>query len=208
MKKNIVVFLIIALIIFVGFHYWGETVALKTENNYLNSKIDTLLNDADIKNLLMENVLNQFRCEDSDVALPLFLIDENNNKKNIGELSNDSPVLVFRFSEYNCGICSEFQIKIIKEFMLRYGENGIILITTFRNKRDLMIFKKINNLSIPIYRVDKNLLNPVIEELNFPYYFILNTNGTMNSVHIPAKEVPLITQQYLQIVGEKYLKIN
>lgn len=49
-------------------------------------------------------------------------------------------------------------------------------------------------------------LNIPLEELGFPYFFVLNENLTIFHIVIPDKNTPALTQKYLEIINERYFE--
>ena len=74
-----------------------------------------------------------------------------------------------------------------------------------RNNR---IFKR----EIPLYGIrdmdvyNTNTFNIPVEELGFPYYFILNSNLQISNVFIPDKATPSITNIFLKSVNKKFVE--
>jgi len=172
----------------------------------LNLKIDSLMHYQHFTDMLIENTTFQFDCEGSNLEIPLSLIDENNKRCRINEISGANTTLIFRFSEINCTSCVETQFRLIRKYISKYGKNNIIIVASYSNIRNLTIFKRINEISIPIYRIEQNQLCQKVESLNVPYYFLLEDEVEMRMIHIPSKEIPSLTLNYLNLIGKRFEK--
>jgi hypothetical protein len=47
-----------------------------------------------------------------------------------------------------------------------------------------------------------------VEELAYPYYFILHNNMTISDIFIPDKAAPTITNNYLEMIYKRYFTVK
>ncbi|MBZ4676472.1 MAG: hypothetical protein JG782_1091 [Anaerophaga sp.] len=118
-------------------------------------------------------------------------------------LKGQRQILVCRFSKMHCASCVDFVIQLLQNWTDSIGKEKILFLGNHRNNR---IFKR----EIPLYGIqDMNVYNTYtfnipVEELGFPYYFILDSNLQISNVFIPDKATPNITNLYLKKINEKF----
>jgi hypothetical protein len=128
------------------------------------------------------------------------LQNEQGDTVHFYDLVGGKPKLVFRYSELNCNVCVDSQIDFIKEFVNRYGYDNLIMISNYKYKRNLSLFKILNNINNEIYNM--NVLDSSLDVLNIPYYFILDEQPTM--FHFPEKFFPEDTKEYFKSIDNQY----
>jgi hypothetical protein len=117
-------------------------------------------------------------------------------------VQNDSlPKFVFFHTEINCNSCVEEDIAVINEFCDSIGQEHILFLTSYKAKRDLIVFKRINKIKYDVYNVPSTGLP--VEILDFPFCFIL-IDGKAECVFVPIKEDNSHLKRYLKMVAKKY----
>lgn len=114
--------------------------------------------------------------------------------------------LAFFHSEVNCNSCVESNISFLNDLGDSIGRQNIIFLTSYKNKRDLSIFKRINQIKFPVYNVNSTGL--AIEELNEPFFFVINEHLKAECVFVPIKEDSLHLKRYLDLIKRKYFSDN
>jgi hypothetical protein len=114
----------------------------------------------------------------------------------------ETPKLVFFHSELNCNSCVEENIYLLNNFGNTIGNEHILFLTSYKNKRDLTLFRRINKIKSHIYNVSS--IGLPIEELNYPFCFVINKEGKAECVFIPIKEDSLYFKRYLEMIKNKY----
>lgn len=114
----------------------------------------------------------------------------------------ESIKLVFFHSEVNCNSCVESNIPFLNDFGDSIGKQNIIFLASYKQKRDLTVFKRINQIEFPVYNVVSTGL--AVEELNEPFFFVINDNQKAECVFVPIKEDSLHIMRYLNMVKSKY----
>lgn len=115
------------------------------------------------------------------------------------------PKLIFRYSELHCDVCVDQQIKTLKLFKEKIGSDNIIVLANYELLKNLILFKRLNALDIPVYKLSGRM-NLELEENDTPYFFILDKNNVANDFFIPIKEINNYTYRYLNVMFEKYFK--
>ena len=124
------------------------------------------------------------------------------------EVIGKTPKIFFRDSELKRSVCVDGQIKLIKPLVKELGRENIILLSTYRNHRSGIIFKRINNLDVEIYNLgDQNLGLPP-EHSNAPFVFITDSTLTARLVFVPAKEIPALSEEYYKVLRIRFKEMN
>jgi hypothetical protein len=116
----------------------------------------------------------------------------------------NSPVLFLRFTEYSCHVCVEQALKKIQNMHSSFKTEKFAILASYENLRDLLLFKKNNNIDYPIFTIDTVSLSIPLETLNFPYFFILNKKFQATNLFYPLTSLPELTDNYLEILRKKY----
>ena len=123
----------------------------------------------------------------------------------LSQLVSKSPILIYRYADINCNTCYEAQIEIIqKEFKDEYEK--VAILCSYQEERHFSIFKKMNHIEAPIYRIDYDAFTWAVQDYENPYYFVLYPDMSISNVFMPDRTLPKLTQIYLK--GIKQLLNN
>lgn len=131
--------------------------------------------------------------------------DANHNLVGLNEmfLNHEDKILVCRFSELDCESCIDYAIKSMKEYSVRMGIENILYLGNYRNNR---IFNRQRAMcgidSCRSLNVAK--LGLPIEDLNQPYYFVLDSSLLVSNVFIPNKTTQRMLNTYFDVLCDKY----
>lgn len=114
--------------------------------------------------------------------------------------------LAFFHSEVNCNSCVESNISFLNDLGDSIGRQNIIFLTSYKHKKDLSVFERINQIKFPVYNVNSTGLT--IEELNKPFFFVINEHLKAECVFVPIKEDSLHLKRYLNLIKQKYFSDN
>lgn len=114
-----------------------------------------------------------------------------------------SKKLIFRYSELHCDECVDQQIESLKKYKERIGNENILILADYANINNLILFKRLNSIEIPVYRLSKKM-NLKLEEKDVPYFFVIDSSFTARDFFIPIKEIDGYTDNYLNIISEKH----
>ncbi|MDR1743875.1 MAG: hypothetical protein LBR48_08700, partial [Dysgonamonadaceae bacterium] len=94
------------------------------------------------------------------------------------DIVGDSAKLIVRFSDTNCEECIRFiVVKLLRlSAEQQWDKSKILFLASFKNPRDLGIFKERLHIDFPVYIVED--LQIPAETLNVPYCFA--TDGSLN----------------------------
>ncbi|MDR2145274.1 MAG: hypothetical protein LBE91_02275 [Tannerella sp.] len=105
------------------------------------------------------------------------------------------PRLIFCFSTNTCSPCVESAIEFIKEVFPDYTENEMIIITgdyPLRLRDSVYGKKMLSGITLPI------------NEIEVPFFFILDKKMEVSLLHLFNKLNPDITKVYLEEIKKKY----
>ena len=156
---------------------------------------------ADLRDYMLMNI---FQYEEFSF-LPYNVVKDMKGKLIRMDSIFKTPKLVFRFSQSNCDMCIENEIKHLKN--LDMGENVIGLAN---NIRMVKLAKQKYQIHFPIYFLPPSLNNPILprakEEAGMPYLFYVDQYLRAHYLFTPSKQFPEISRQYLAEI--KTLKNN
>lgn len=189
------IFLIVVLIIMSKLYRSNRL--LYDINQILTEKIEFMNNYKTTAFIRMK----EFNSNHKQISPKTELIDEQ-GKPVLLENIVDTNTLIFRYTETHCIQCVEEQICILKD-TFNIQHNHMILLTTCTHKRSIQVFKNLYNIPYRIYNL-KEPLSLEAEEVNLPYFFILDKECMVDDVLITQKEFPLYTKRYLEIIKDNY----
>src|SRR5699024_1686224 len=92
----------------------------------------------------------------------------------IESLVGGTPKLVFRYSELNCMQCVDQEVANIKSLAQEIGKEHIIIAATYDSIRDLFLFKRINNLEFPVYKLPDEGFRLPLDQATVPFLFMID----------------------------------
>lgn len=69
------------------------------------------------------------------------------------------PTLVLRYSEINCQSCVDSVLLWVNSFIKSVGADNVVILATYKNHRDLQIFKRLHHINIQINNLIENINN-------------------------------------------------
>lgn len=200
MKKMPILFLVVLLLISTNvftlslYFTWEKRTQnsfIKIANNCthevnayrLNFKRSIQFNGAFLENIALKDSLGNIEFIED-------LIGRNNGK-----------ILVCRFSQNYCNSCVESAIELFRKWTASFGIKRILYLGNHRNNTILQ--QEILLYGIPavnVYNIS-SLRNPV-EDVGYPYYFLLDSDMQISNVFFPDKATPQITKDYLKYIAE------
>jgi hypothetical protein len=123
------------------------------------------------------------------------------DKVTLQNVINTRPVLILRFSIFNCPACVNFAFDQLREHFGDFvSDNRIVFIYDDVNMRvSESMFGK-----IPYVSKEKDVLGLSLENENTPFMFILDQDMKTRHVFIPEKGMPELTDEYLSAMKERY----
>jgi len=143
----------------------------------------------------------QFSSSNKKINTSIALERENGKTIQLKDLLDSEYKLIFNFTDINCNSCITQEVENIKKFTDSMGIKRIVLLANYRLSRDLIVFKRMNNLRVDVYNTNNQKLGLKVEEYNLPYYFIANNEGETKQVFIPEKERPNLSAKYYEVIS-------
>ena len=109
----------------------------------------------------------------------------------------DKPILIYRYSELNCRTCFETELQHLQQYFPENDRQAIIL-CSYLNESDFQVFKRMNKIRLPIYRIDSDAFGWIADEKDSPYYFVLYPDMKVSQFYIPEKAYPEMNTSYLE----------
>ncbi|MBU1097491.1 MAG: hypothetical protein KKB34_13505 [Bacteroidetes bacterium] len=126
------------------------------------------------------------------------LITEEGDKVTIGDIINGENKIMLKYNKLNCSVCNDEEIKNIKKEFSKTNTEKIILISKYDELKELVIFKRVNNLHIPVYNLPEGMFLSPIDKKNYTYYFTTDSSLIIKDCFIPIQNYPELSKYYLQ----------
>jgi|GEM_PF-1177012 len=127
----------------------------------------------------------------------LKLRDQHDAEISIQEILKKAPLLVFRYSRYDCDLCIDQVLGKLKPVFKGY-EQKVCLIIDGMTEREFRMKYKDREISFSAYFVAKDNLGLSLENKNLPFLFVLTEEVKANQIFIPFREHPGQTDTYLK----------
>ncbi len=136
--------------------------------------------------------------------LGAFKVSDQNGNKHFVEAVGEKSVLVFRYSDEYCSSCLDFGIEMLKEMEKSIDGNKLIVLASFENPRNELIFRSQNHLKSRIYTISNDAIHLPIEKYHKPYFFMFNKKYNMPSHYFWGdKKIDSFAIQYISVISEK-----
>ncbi len=106
--------------------------------------------------------------------------------------------LILRFSELSCNTCVDREVTHLKKMAEKYGPEKVMILTTYHQLRDLIAFKRTNQIPFEVYNIDENLFSP--EMAGGTFLFMANKNAKAFMPFLPDKDDGSISEHYYHFV--------
>lgn len=157
------------------------------------------------RSLIRDHFLSlELKYNDTRISKELILTDEKGVEYSIKDKLNTKKI-VFRYSELQCNVCVEKQIGSLKKYKDKIGIDNILILADYSNYRNLILFKRMNSLDIPVYNLSEKM-SLELEKKDLPYFFIADNSLIAKDYFIPIKEIKNYTDNYLSTMYIKHFK--
>jgi len=202
--KNFILIFCIFIIIILAFLFlftYSKLIKFQKQNINDNQTIERL---SEINDKYFNSFQHQFETESSYIDTDVLLIKFNGDIVKLGNLIGGTPKLILRYTEYECQACVIEEIKRLNELSNIIGKNNIIILSSYSNDRDAIIFSKYYKVLPTIYNIsnEKLKLNPSKHQR--PYLFILDNDLIIKNLFFPLKELPKLSALYYNAVVTRY----
>jgi len=158
--------------------------------------------------MLLNNIYFIMESEGAVVDGHLQLESETGEISRLAELVSGKPLLFLRYSHLHCNLCVDHSLNYLKSLADSIGHENIVVLASYRTLRDLSLFKRINQINFPVYRIPENSTGIPADNYGFPYIFINDESLVVRNFHIPDKDVPELNRIFLSIVPGLFREKN
>lgn len=153
--------------------------------------------------LMFKNMLFQYQDEGillDDLKLVPY---DSSDPFSISSLVDNDTKLFFRFKETNCIICVNKFMEVLKNIPDSFPIEHLVILCGYENFHEYRVFVTKNNMKMKVFNIDE-LPNLIVEEINEPYFFVLNKNLRIQNIYIPDKNNAENVNRYLSCLKGKY----
>lgn len=194
-KIAVIVLIAVNLVLSVLAHSYFKS----NKNISNNTSIEVDLKIKTLEQIFEDNLMN----DNLSLIDSLSLVDASHNRYTLDEVLTDSMTFVLRISDLHCEDCVRFMLlKLIRLTQDSNMKNNVVLFASYQNKRHLSLFLKKISVKYPVYFVDRVPLN--VEELSYPYCFVLNKDGYVAHTFVSDKNQPQMANYYLETLMRRY----
>ncbi|MEO9885045.1 MAG: hypothetical protein ABJR05_06705 [Balneola sp.] len=119
-------------------------------------------------------------------------------------LGNNEKVLVFRFSELNCGSCVTREIRELRDFAKKYGWEQIIFLATNSDNEALETYKRVSGIKTEVYNINQHFFELDKELIDTPYMFIIDQDSIIKELFISMKQDPDRSVDYFNSISKYF----
>ncbi|MBI9063115.1 MAG: hypothetical protein JEZ14_14125 [Marinilabiliaceae bacterium] len=141
-----------------------------------------------------------------DLSNCLHLISLDKDTLSLKEIQQKEEVLFYYYSDMNCMMCVDEEIKRIKRFKKENPHMRIIILANYSNLRNLYVFKMSNSITVDMFDVKEEKLQLPIGKINSSFYFMIDKHCITKFVYVPVDNDVEHTNLYLEMVEENIEK--
>lgn len=156
--------------------------------------------------LYVQSLLNReiFRFNNEEIVInkEAELIPDYNKEEKIKlkELVQNKRMLVLNFSEITCKSCLESEIEKVKEISNEIGSENVLILSSYERDSDLLVFKRLNKLNLPIYNRKDDNLGLQIDYSKVSVFLLDSASYKTEIFFIPEKETPKLSDKYYSTI--------
>jgi len=158
--------------------------------------------------MLLNNIYFQEESEGALMDGLLQIESEAGESSRLAALTSGKPLLFLRYSSLNCNLCVDHSLNYLKSLADSIGHENIVILASYNTMRELALFKRVNQIRFPVYRIADNSLGIPAEKYSFPYLFITNKSLTVTNFHIPDKDVPQLDKILLSVIPGRFRELT
>lgn len=134
----------------------------------------------------------------------MIMYSRSGDSVRLSEIKEKEFMLVLRYSNQCCSSCVDDIISKMGEFQKSNADIDVLLLTTNQIMEDDRTFRHITKIFPKVYNVFA--LNISIEQDIVPYLFLINNECQILDIFIPHKELPQLTERYLNMIRTRIHK--
>lgn len=158
----------------------------------------------------MEKVLNDavvlgYKVNNSSFPSDLSLQSVTGEMKRIKDIFNGKK-LVLQTSELGCNVCIDSALLVLNKASALIGTQNTVLLAHANNIRYLINYARLNKQrSDQVFMISTRQLDSCyMHQTNSPFFYITDESLKISEVYFPLKENPKLSDQYIQVMVEKY----
>ena len=204
MKPPSSIILKLALVLFVALNV---ALIVKLKQTSGNSDDQLKVNEMKVE-MLLNNIYYQGESEGAVMDGALQTESESGDVSSLAALVSGKPLLFLRYSQLNCNLCVDHSLNYLKTIADSIGSDNIVILASYNTMRELALFKRVNQIRFPVYRIEDNSLGIPADKYSFPFLFITNKSLTATHLHIPDKDVPQLDRILLSVITRRFREIS
>ena len=201
--KNLIIVLLIATCGVITYLTYKSNTELAKSLNVLEQNGLLLANMSSrmdgMRNSLIWSVISE-----GEEIRNLDLTSEEGQQVRLKSLLFGTYTLVLYYSELHCSSCVEKQIKLLNKAAETIGSKNILISTSYTNTRELLLFKRMNQIKLPIYNLGSEGLGLSTDKVQSPVFFVLSKDLKTQNIFVPLEFDPELTMSYLDKIMVKY----
>lgn len=171
---------------------------LQKQLNVANESILRYGQESVLMHNSVQNIINCRKMEAQSEGLRLSPdVIVTNTKGDISPLVDiiTTPTLVYRFTEMHCNSCIEHGLRLLKE-TCSSTKLPVMVLCRYESIRLVRAVSNSYGIEFPIYNISERLSFP-LDDMSTSYFFIIDENLKCHGFQSFIKEVPIITETYL-----------
>jgi hypothetical protein len=132
-----------------------------------------------------------------NTPVPDIACQDDSSEYRLPDLASKGSVLVFKYSELNCNPCYEAELATLHE-VFEEENDKVVILCSYREKKHFTIFKRVNKIKLPIYRIPQDAFSWELEDYGVPYYFILHPDMSISDIYTPENIFPELNREYVE----------
>lgn len=206
MRKKIFIGVLLLLLMFNTFLILKSIKADYLLEEAVDKYLRLAVYEEQLSTQLKEHARLQHEME--SVVLPDIWVDDIGNQQKVSFRTlcqNDSIRLFFRFKETHCDACIQSTLGVLKEMLAKNENLSVDILCSYLHTRHFLSFAHTWNQKMNVYNVE-SLPWKNVEKVEAPYFFIVKNGETINNLFITIKEDKQSTEEYMNVIIEKYYK--
>ena len=204
MKRTGVLIIFVVLILF-NISSLILNKGLNKRLGFIKRQYDLLLMQDSVKNNNFEDHILQISLNtNKPINDQIELISETGETELLKNLIDIKPVVFFIYFKESCHSCVEKEFLNMKEVFEEEELQKIIILTTETEEFKIKLFKNLNQLSNPIYLMNKKYPGLLADKLRMPYIFVLNNSTYPENLFIPIKTMDSLSVKYYKMIRKLY----
>ena len=199
MRKYILLFLFCVNILLLFLSYRFNTVYAEEKQLILEKS-----NKYSRESMLLQNDVISTREGTYFLKPEMMLYSGFGDSVQLSNIKKSDYMLILRYSTQCCSTCVDDLLSLMKKFVESNTDIDVLLLTTYRIMEDDRTFRHMTQIFPKVYNVFT--LNLSVEQDIVPYLFLIDGEFRIVDIFIPHKELPQLTERYLDVVRTRIHK--